>query len=230
MSIKIIPVIHFLDHATALEQVTIAHICGADGAFLISHHGNDDALVKIAEACKAVHPEFPIGLNLLSKAPLAAAQQAWGAGMNMVWADDMGVSSQGLTAEGQELSTFKSHFPQYEMFASVAFKYRPHETDAPAAAERAKRAGFIPTTSGAATGSPPDVEKIAQMSAATGGLLAIASGITPENIALYWPYVSHVLVATGISLDEHHIDPAKLRLLIANAAGPKELDITAASM
>lgn len=217
---KILPVIHLKDHVTALEQVTIAHVCGADGVFLISHKGNDDELVEIAWACKNVHPDFPIGVNLLSKPPMAAALQAWSVGMNMIWADDMGVSSAGLTEEGKELSALQTQFPKYEMFASVAFKYRPHEPDAPAAAIHAQRAGFIPTTSGAATGSAPELEKIVRMSAATGGLLAIASGITPENIATYAPYMSHVLVATGIGQDEYHIDPKKLHQLIANAADP----------
>ena len=78
-------------------------------------------------------------------------------------------------------------------------------------------AGFIPTTSGSGTGSAPDLEKIVAMSRATGGVLAIASGMTPWNVAQYAPYLSHILVATGIALDEHRIDADKLCLLIANA-------------
>lgn len=215
---KILPVIHLLDHATALEQVTLARDCGSDGVFLISHKGNDEELVEIAWASKRLHPDFPIGVNLLSKSPMAAALQAWSVGMNMVWADDMGASSKGLTVEGRDLAALKAQFPSYAMFASVAFKYQPHEPDPQAAAVCALQAGFIPTTSGTATGSAPQLEKIVAMSAATNGLLAVASGITPENIASFAPYLSHVLVATGIGLDEYRIDPVKLRLLITNAA------------
>ncbi|XP_011403363.2 PREDICTED: uncharacterized protein LOC100637956 [Amphimedon queenslandica] len=48
-----------------------------------------------------------------------------------------------------------------------------------------------------------------------GKALALASGVTPENALDYAPYVDAVLVATGISIDFHNIDPLKLRQLIA---------------
>ena len=47
-----------------------------------------------------------------------------------------------------------------------------------------------------------------------GGALAITSGMTPENVATYAPALTHILVATGVSRTEHHIDPAKLTALI----------------
>ena len=43
--------------------------------------------------------------------------------------------------------------------------------------------------------------------------LAIASGVTPDNIGDYLPYVDHFLVASGISQDFHTLDPAKVRAL-----------------
>ena len=42
--------------------------------------------------------------------------------------------------------------------------------------------------------------------------------MTPENVASYAPYLSHILVATGVALDEHSIDVEKLTQLIASCA------------
>lgn len=75
--------------------------------------------------------------------------------------------------------------------------------------------GFKPTTSGTATGSAPALEKIIAMVQATDGPLAVASGTTPENVRPYCHYLSDILVATGVSLNEHEPDESKLELLIS---------------
>lgn len=212
--VKVIPVIHFLDRQTAFEQTAIAHAAGAAGVFLISHHNNDDELTAIAREIKQQYPEFPIGINLLSNTPLHAARSALLNGLDMVWADNMGVSSYGLTDKGEILSQFAKENPQIQLFASVAFKYQPNEPAPCLAAKAALGAGFIPTTSGAGTGSAPEVSKISAMSSAVCGILAVASGMTPENVPEFAPHLSHILVATGISLDEYRIDPIKLRLFM----------------
>ena len=43
--------------------------------------------------------------------------------------------------------------------------------------------------------------------------------MTPENIADFEPYLSDVLVATGVSLDEYRIDEDRLRMLVQRARG-----------
>jgi predicted TIM-barrel enzyme len=40
--------------------------------------------------------------------------------------------------------------------------------------------------------------------------LAIASGITPDNVEIFAPHADCFLVATGISLDSRMLDPAKV--------------------
>lgn len=92
----------------------------------------------------------------------------------------------------------------------------PEEFPARAAAQ-ARAVGFIPTTSGDATGHAPTISKIEAMG--EGGALAIASGMTPENVNGYAPALSHILVATSVSRSEHHIDPAKLKALIGKLRG-----------
>jgi len=214
---NIFPVIHFLDEATALAEVDLAQRAGAQGVFLISHRGRDELLVEVARRAKLRHPSIKVDINLLSRGPLEAIGKALAAELDMVWADDMGVSSKGLTPTGQAC-VVAAQETELTLFASVAFKYQPTEADPAQAARLAREAGFVPTTSGEATGHAPSVEKIRTMSEAAGGVLGVASGMTPENIAQYAPYLSDVLVATGISLDEHHLDEARLRQLVALAA------------
>ena len=44
--------------------------------------------------------------------------------------------------------------------------------------------------------------------------LAIASGITPENVEEYLPYADSLLVATGISNGFTELDPLRVRSLV----------------
>lgn len=222
--VKVFPVIHHLDRETSLEQVQVAKDCGADGVFLISHHGKDDELVIVARDAKQLHQDYLIGINLLTRHPMNAAILARDNGLDMVWADDMGVDSKGCSKEAMELTAFVACNPSVLLFASVAFKYRPPESNPALAAKNALNAGFLPTTSGNGTGQAPDVGKIALMSGAVDGNLAIASGMTPENVSLYAPYLSHILVSTGISMDEYRIDELKLMALIAVAKNDKLLE------
>ena len=92
---KIFPVIHYLDRETAFAEVGTAVLCGADGVFLISHHGNDEELLDVGVAIKEKHPGFPIGINLLSTGALEAARSATALAFPMFWGDDLGVDSSG---------------------------------------------------------------------------------------------------------------------------------------
>lgn len=221
MNPKIYPVIHYLDQKTAQEEAAKAVDHGASGLFMISHLSNDAELLAVAADIQRGYPTFSVGINLLSTHPQQAAAFARKFHFPMLWCDDAGVDSDGLTELGASIATQMEtgsdrHF---DVFAGVAFKYRPFEPNPALAASKAASAGFIPTTSGSGTGSAPELQKIMDMSAATHGVLAVASGMTPENIGMYAPYLSHVLVATGIAQDEHRMDAAKLKALISNSLG-----------
>ena len=57
--------------------------------------------------------------------------------------------------------------------------------------------------------------KIQRMSeAADGHPLAIASGVTPDNVNDYLPYINAFLVSTGISKDFHNLDLEKTKELM----------------
>ena len=100
-------------------------------------------------------------------------------------------------------------------FGGVAFKYQRPVEDLARAARLAVRYMDVVTTSGPGTGIAAAREKIVAMKEAAGGFpLAIASGITPENVGDYLDVADCFLVATGISRSFTELDPIRLRTLI----------------
>jgi predicted TIM-barrel enzyme len=214
----VLPVVHHRDVVLTFEQVDLAMEAGADGVFLISHGGDDFDLMDIIIHLKKETPDIYVGVNFLSMYnPVEAYNVAATCGANAVWLDDAGVSSESTTVGEKLASARQARHGREDIFASVAFKYQAYEPNPAQAAANALRLGFIPTTSGSGTGQAPAIEKIAFMSAATNGLLGIASGMTPENVGQYAPMLSHILVATGVSEDMHHFDYEKLTRFIAIA-------------
>lgn len=205
---KVYPVIHYLSDKLTVEQASIACQEGADGVFLISHHHDDTPLASLAATIKNKFG-FKVGINYLSSGAVLAIEDAKIYNLDMVWSDTCGISSKGYTNRAYQI---KESLPVgVQFFASIAFKYQMHEDNPSLAAQKVRdfSSQFIPTTSGAATGSAPSVIKISSM-----GPVAVASGMTEDNIEEFKPYLSHVLVATGVSIDEHHLCPHKLRTFI----------------
>ncbi len=207
----ILPVVHHKKTMMTLEQAEIAFSSGADGLFLISHHGDDDALPSLAKTIKNIYPRLKVGVNLLSMPVVEAVRSLEPYGLDMVWSDYCGVSSRGFDKDGLELEKWHQNNKHVDLFASVAFKYQEVDSDPSMAAFNANQVGFIPTTSGEGTGMAPTLEKIKLMSEATHGNLAIASGMTPDNVESFVPYLSHILVSTGVSKNGYEFDEALLR-------------------
>lgn len=211
---KVYPVIHYKDDKTTLSEAELAKRCGADGIFLISHIGHNERLIDLGVKIKNTM-NIRVGLNFLGDDVLSTANIVKENDLDMVWGDYCGVSSSGFDGEGIDLMQWHNENVHIDIFASVAFKYQRHDLNPPLAAEMALKGGFIPTTSGSGTGSAPSVDKIRSMSEAVNGVLAVASGMTCENIEEFKPYLSHILVATGVSKDDYHFDEDKLTLFIS---------------
>lgn len=101
-------------------------------------------------------------------------------------------------------------------FGGVAFKYQRPVSDLEAACRIAAQYIDVVTTSGPGTGRAADVEKIQRMKQALGDSpLAIASGITPDNVEDYLPHADYFLVATGISRSFTELDANRVHDLVA---------------
>jgi predicted TIM-barrel enzyme len=100
-------------------------------------------------------------------------------------------------------------------FGGVAFKYQRHVSDLSASAKIASRYMDVVTTSGPGTGLAANREKIVAMKQAMDDCpLAVASGITPENVSDYLEVADCFLVATGISRSFTDFDPPAVSRLI----------------
>ena len=68
---------------------------------------------------------------------------------------------------------------------------------------------------GPGTGQAAPVGKVRLMKQAVGDVpLALASGVTPENVTEYLPWIDCAIVATGISYSLEDLDPARVRDLV----------------
>lgn len=218
MSTKVLPVIHHKNMALSVANAEMAHEVGCEGVFLIAmggpEDGPEDELGKVALTIKSLWPSLKVGINYLRVDGLSALTKNLHLGLDMTWTDSPGVHSSGLTPPSHDTASLLAKNPQHQFFGSVAFKYQKPEPNPAEAARLAQGLGMIPTTSGIATGREVDLGKLVDMHRALeGGPLALASGVTPDNAHTFAPYLSHVLVATGISKTFHEFDYELLRRL-----------------
>lgn len=208
MKTKLIAVIHYQDDEQAIRNADRVAAAGLDGVFLIEMSGINTRLVPMALKIKDKHPGMLVGVNHLTLDPRNSLQINLSANLDMTWTDFQPTHSE---TERPDIAWDLSRTlegTKHDLFVGVAFKHQRDEPDPVAAASRAISAGFVPTTSGPATGVAADIERICELRAGIGqeADLAIASGITPENASQFAPHLSHILVATGISSSFHELD------------------------
>ena len=195
---------------TAASKATM--IClGATGQQGKDHHSCAKVYhsrLEDANPTEGVGSKFPVSsLSLEAHEALERSlQQGWDA----TWSDEAGVTSAGVTAKAEAMGRILKN-TSHLFFAGVAFKYQQFDPNPAQAARLAWSLGMIPTTSGARTGEPPQATKLQQMKEGATYPLAVASGLSPDNIGELAPWIEHALVATGVSVDFHHFDPRQLK-------------------
>jgi predicted TIM-barrel enzyme len=219
---KILPVIHILNRKQAFEQAELIISSNCDGFWLINHGGDDKLTLSLAVTLSERYSDHIVGVNLLSHSPESALNSIIEHDLKYIWLDYSGVHSlvpdEALLKKQEQLSEKYN----IQIFAGTAFKYQRYEPNPKNAAEVAKKYGLTVTTSGAGTGYAADLNKIKSMSQVVNGKLAIASGLTIDNLSDYHSYIKYALIATGISKDEHTIEQKKLSAFVKKS---KELDL-----
>lgn len=217
----ILPVIHYADDNQAMRNAERAFAAGCPGVMLIEMRGRNLPLPGIGRSIKRVWPDKLVGLNFLNATTAREMPCSMMRDFDMTWTDEQLTHSEGARAlEALWMQRTLSDRPDHLLFCAVAFKYQAPEPDPVKAALDAIALGFIPTTSGPATGQAADPAFVADLFAALGPgcRLAIASGITPDNVAAYAPNLTHALVSTGVSSSFHEFDPARLAALMEAVA------------
>ena len=204
MSKRLFAVIHCLRPFGEFRQYSIGHAIknasiaannGADGVFLIGHGPNNTEMCYIYQEVRKYFPNLFIGVNFLDirAEETISMQCAIGKcpGISAVWTDRIP----------------RIHLPydkRTESFVGVAFKYIEPNLLGQALIEqinKAKKVSNVLTTSGDETGKPPTLKKIQEIRslAGPGYRLAIASGVSAENVTAFLPYADDFLVADSIT-------------------------------
>ncbi len=228
----VLPVIHAEGDAQCLRNVAIARAAGADGVFLINHGIPVDDLLALHAMVVAAHPGWWIGVNCLGLAPEEIFARV-GPEVAGVWVDDARIDERLAGADQPDADAIAKargdarDRPLY--FGGFAFKYQRAVDDLYRGAFIATRYMDVVTTSGPGTGAAADAAKIAQIKQGAGlHPVAIASGITPENVGDYLAHADVFLVASGISSSFTELDPARVAALVERVrAYPGGLDGTA---
>jgi len=192
-----------------------------DGVFLISHAHDDDALVTALGLVRSAFPESFLGVNVIGRSP-AESLERLSAGsvahhVDALWTDSAGRDIRDVEVRARAFAEAKAAASWHGVqFGGVAFKYQP-PVDRGTLAELATCAAQqvdVVTTSGSGTGIAIDLEKLATMRDALGTRpLAVASGVTAENVRDLRDRVQHILVSTGIKGEDGAFDVQRIEQL-----------------
>lgn len=209
------PVIHYKDDETSFRNCEIIFDGDyqADGVFLIAMNGKDKPIVPIALKIKDKYPNKKIGINLLRYENYDACKKSIDNNLDMIWSDKPLVNGPFLDPNSLKILELLRN-TNVTFFSSFAFKYQKIDKTPNESALTIQNFGLYPVTSGESTGTSADLQKIKDIHNAlksTGKSLdlAIASGLTPENISSYKEYITCAIVATGISKNFDEFDADK---------------------
>jgi len=219
----ILPVVHINDYKQARRNTEIALDAGADGVFFINHHIDWEGLFEVFERVKVEFPSFWMGINCLDLYPDEVFDEIESAtrtihhlvDVNGVWVDSACIEESKKEQKiANDIDLVRCNYTGL-YFGGVAFKYQHPIDDPVKAAKIAMKHMDVITTSGVGTGKAAEIKKIATMKEAIGNFpLAIASGITSDNITDYLPIADCFLVATGISKTFVDFAPEKVKQLV----------------
>jgi len=213
----VLPVVHVANEVQAMRNAWVAHEAGPQGVFLISHGTMGwRELFHLQKKVAASFSGWWVGVNCLDLCAWDVMSRV-SPGTSGVWVDNAHIHEDNTEQpEAEQVLQERQRRGWTGLyFGGVAFKYQRPVEDIARAADLASRYMDVVTTSGPGTGHAASVDKIAAMKQALGARpLAIASGITPQNVATFMPHADCFLVATGISTSFEELDPARVRALM----------------
>ena len=218
----LLPVIHPVGRDEAVASVEVAVAAGVKGVFVINQGMSEQQVLALMRDLHGRHPTLWVGVNLLGFAPAEVLERGLQAGdgrLDGIWSDNARIDED--AAQQPEAAAFVAARRERGWnglyFGGVAFKYQREVADAKLewAARLARGYMDVVCTSGPGTGHEARVEKVAAMRAGLGtdGALALASGVTTENVGNFLPYVDAYLVGTGIEAQLGVLDAGRVAAL-----------------
>jgi predicted TIM-barrel enzyme len=214
----VLPVVHPVSFADAMTSVGVAHAAGVKGVFTINQGMNAAEVLQLVLEIRRRYPSLWVGVNLLGHSPAEMLTEGFAAcegRIDGLWSDNAHIDER--AAEQPRAAEFVTARRGWSglYFGGVAFKYQRPVHDLARAAKLASRWLDVVTTSGPGTGQAADPEKIRVMKQALGDHpLAIASGVTPENVTDYLAHADCFLAATGVSYTFEDLDPDRVRDMV----------------
>ena len=234
----VLPVIHVLDVEQTARNIDVALSAGVAGVFLINHDFAVDQFLPIVRETRSRYPTLWLGLNFLATTgehafPILGELTRDGVRIDAYWADDACIDEQASLENQTQANLIKQVRESAGWnglyFGGTCFKKQREVSPAHygESAELATHFMDAVCTSGIATGIEADTSKINVFREAIGEhVLALASGITPDNATVYAD-VDCFMVATGINHDGdfYNIDKEKLKHLLSITNSTNDTDI-----
>jgi hypothetical protein len=140
---------------------------------------------------------------------------------NALWTDNAWIdeTKSPPTVAAEAVWNFRKRKPEWKglYFGGVAFKYQTEVKDLSLVTKAAVPFMDVVTTSGSATGSAPAKDKLVTMRKAAGKHpIAVASGLSRDNIHEFKGLIDYALVYSSISDQKERLNPTLVREM-ANA-------------
>ena len=199
---ELIPVIHMINENQVLTNVETCLSCGIEKVFIINHQTTSEELIKCAKRVKDTYTTLWVGINMLDKYVEDAILYEFE--FDGLWCD------QSIKLEDYKYRKFKGI-----LFTGLAFKYQPQPKDIELACKESILTSDVSTTSGPGTGKAADINKILELrNHLVEHPMAIASGVSVDNIENYKGVVDYLLVASSITSASEIIYKDKLLELL----------------
>jgi len=235
--------------AAAVEEARLLAGFGLDAVMIENMHDRPycrqsvgpevvSAMTALAGAVRDA-VDLPLGIQILAGAnreALAVAAMVGGCFIraeNFVFAH---VADEGLMpdADAAPLLRYRREIgaEHIRVFADIKKKHAAHALTADIdIAETARAAEFFGAdgvvVTGVATGTPADLNDLRSAGAAVALPVAVGSGITPHNLAGFWPHADVLIVGSFYKQDglwHRPIDPERLEVFMAAVAQARARD------
>lgn len=216
---KFIPVIHITDDLNDLEtNLKIIQDNNIKDIMLISHgYLNYLELIELGTKLKSEYNNLNIGYNFLDLNSINVFNYLLKNKIKVdyIWIDNsyVGLNNNYALKIKEQWLEYKEFNSNVKYFGGVAFKYLPQPKYIEKAIEESKKMMDIITTTGNGTGIEISKEKINLFDKIINkeSPLAIASGVSIENIDYLFHYVNYFLVSSSISKSDSLFDDIKFK-------------------
>ncbi len=186
-----------------------------DGVFLVNNDCSSLSLINAYIYAKQMYPKKWIGLNYLGNCYEAMGFAKY-LNVDGLWMDNIGVFDDNVNRAKFIQSYIDGIDFRGLLFGGICFKYQVQPQSPEITAKNASRFAHIITTTGKGNSHPVEIEKVRQIYNAVNNtnFIAVASGISPENIREILPYVNVFMMHSSVINETGLFDKLKLEQLV----------------